>query len=32
MDEDLSMRREWTLKAHGRQIVLVKKPNGKTSA
>lgn len=31
MDEDLSIRRKWTLRAHGRQIVLVKKRNEKAS-
>jgi hypothetical protein len=31
MEEDLSIRRKWTLKAHGRQIVLVKRRNEKTS-
>jgi hypothetical protein len=31
MDEDLSIRRKWTLRARGRQIVLVKRRNEKTS-
>ena len=27
MDQDLMLRRKWTFKAHGKQIVLVKKRN-----
>ncbi len=26
MTEDLLLRRKWTLRAHGRQVVFVKKP------
>jgi hypothetical protein len=27
MSDDLLLRRKWTLRAHGRQVVLVKRPN-----
>ena len=31
MDPELLLRRKWTLKAHGRQVVFVKRPREKTS-
>ena len=31
MDSELLLRRKWTLRAHGRQVVFVKRPREKTS-
>ena len=31
MGNDLALRRKWTLRAHGRQVVFVKRPNERTS-
>ncbi|HET6884496.1 MAG TPA: hypothetical protein VFI31_30360 [Pirellulales bacterium] len=31
MSRDLALRRKWTLRAHGRQMIFVKKPNEQTA-
>ena len=31
MDHDLALRRKWTLRAHGRQMIFVKRPHEQTS-